>query len=107
MSDGRIFQKFSIEYIKNILFKNYNCSLSENIPFNFFQYVQTFTESAHSKLQNEIFHDIISLKNEKNSQDYMLSGDFDMLINSISGNDLKSAMNKFQLNVYKYPRMLR
>ena len=52
-----------------------------------------------------IFHDIISLKNEKNSQDYMLSGDFDMLINSISGNDLKSAMNKFQLNVYQYPRM--
>ena len=104
MSDGRLFQKFAIEYIKNILFKNYNYSFSENIPFNFFQYVQTFTESDHSKLQNEIFHDIISLKDEKaNSPDYMFSGDFDMVINSISSNDVKRAMNKFKFNIYQYP----
>ena len=37
MSDGRLFQKFAIEYIKNILFKGFNCKFSENIAFNFME----------------------------------------------------------------------
>ena len=104
MSDGRLFQKFAIEYIKNILLNNYKGKISENISFNFFEYVQTFTESDHSKLQNKIFRDIISLKNEKaQSQDYMFSGDFDMVINSISGKDIINAKNKFKYSFYQYP----
>ena len=104
MNDGRLFQKFAIEYIKNILLNNYKGKISENISFNFFEYVQTFTESDHSKLQNKIFRDIISLKNEKaQSQDYKFSGDFDMVINSISGLDIINAKNKFKYSFYQYP----
>ena len=104
MSDERHFQKFAIEYIKYILFKGLNCHYSENIPLNFIEYVQDFTDSEHTEQQNKLFHNIIALKNEKaQSQDCMFSGDFDMVINSISGKDIMSAKNKFQFNIYQYP----
>ena len=104
MSDGRLFQKFAIEYIKNILFKGYNCNFSENIAFNFMEYIQLFTESEHSEQQNKLYQEIIALKNEKaQPQDYMHSGDFDMIINSISGQDLKNVMEQFQFNFYQIP----
>ena len=33
----------------------------------------------------------------------MLSSDFDMEINSISGKEIKIAMNNFPFNIYQYP----
>ena len=104
MNDGRLFQKFSIEYIKNILLKNNFSKCSENIPFNFFEYIQIFTESEHTETQKKLFQDIIGFKNSKAQfQDYMFSGDFDMVINSISGEKLMKAINEFSYNIYLYP----
>lgn len=104
MSDGRLFQKFATEYIKNILLKNHFSKCSENIPFNFFEYVQIFTESEHTETQKKLFQDIIAFKNSKaQSQDYMFSGDFDMIINSISGQNIMEAINEFTYNIYLYP----
>ena len=104
MSNGRLYQKYAIEYIKNILLKEYQIKISENINFNFFEYVQIFTESDHSRLQNKIFQELISLKDEQaQSQDYMFFGDFDMIISSISGLNLVNAKKKFKSNIYLYP----
>lgn len=104
MSEGRLYQKFAIEYIKKILLMNNNCKFSENITFNFFEYVQIFTESDHSTLQKQIFQDLISLKNEKaQSQDYIFFGEFDLVISSIPGLDIMNAMNNFKYNIYQYP----
>ena len=41
MKDVRLFQKFSIEYIKNIILNGYKCTFYENISFNFL-YISLF-----------------------------------------------------------------
>ena len=103
MKDRRLFEKYSIEYIKNILFKEYNCIFSENIPFNFLDYVKIFIGSNHSEQQTKIFQNIIALKNKKaQSEDYIYFGDFDMVIDSISGKNIINAMDKFKSNFYEY-----
>ena len=104
MGDGRLFQKFATEYIKKILLEGNKIICSENVSYNFFDYVQTFTESNHSEQQNKLFQDIIGLKNDKaRSEDYYFFGDFDMVINSISGQNIKKAMINFPVNIYQYP----
>ena len=103
MRDGRLFQKFAIEYIKNILFNGYKCNFSKNISFNFLDYILTFTENEHSDVQSKLFLELIAFKDEKDKhQDSMYSGDFDMIINSIAGKDLKKIMKKFPMNFYEY-----
>lgn len=106
MNDGMLFQKFSIEYLKNILFKNKNNNykFSENKNFNFFEYVKLFTECEHSEKQYKLFNEIISLKNQKaESKEYMYNGDFDVIIDSIPGKDIKYAIENFQYSIYLYP----
>ena len=104
MRDGRLFQKFATEYIKNILLNGYKYNnLSENISFNFTDYLLTFTENEHSEEQSKLFLELIAFKNKKaEPQDYMYSGDFDIVINSISGGAIKSIMKKFPSNFYEY-----
>ena len=103
MKDGRLFQKFAIEYIKNILLKGYKCTFSENISFNFLDYLLIFTENEHSKLQSKLFLELIAFKDEKSKpQEYMYSGDFDMIINSLSGSDIKKIIKNFPMNFYEY-----
>ena len=81
----------------------YKCDFSENISFNFFDYLITFTENEHSEVQSKLFLELIAFKNEKaKPQDYMYSGDFDMVINSISCRDIKAIMRKFPMNFYEY-----
>ena len=102
MKDGRLYQKFAIEYIINILL-NGKFNLSENIAFNFSDYIITFTENEHSSLQNKIFLELIAFKDKKAEiQDYMYSGDFDMVIYSIFGADIKQSIEKFPMNYYEY-----
>ena len=63
MTDGNLFQKFSIEYIKNIIFSKKGSKYKENIQFNFFDYIKLFTESPHSGSQKRLFKLYIYLLN--------------------------------------------
>ena len=42
MNDGKLFQKFSTEYIKNIIFLKKGEKYQEGTQFNFFYYVKLF-----------------------------------------------------------------
>lgn len=104
MKDGRLYQKLAVEYIKNILL-NGKFNFSENMAFNFSDYLITFTENEHSSLQSKIFLELIAFKDKKaEPQDYMYSGDFDMVIDSISGADIKKSIEKFPMNFYEYQK---
>ena len=104
MTDGNLFAKFSIEYIKNIIFAKKNLKCKENIQFNFFYYIRLFTESKHTEEQKKIFEDIIGFKNQKAGKDeYLDLGDFDFVIDAINGSDILNALDKHKYNLYHYP----
>ena len=78
-------------------------AFSEKISFNFLEHLTTFTENEHSKLQGKLFLELIAFKDEKaKRQEHMYSDDFDMVINSLSGNDIKKIIKKFPMNFYEY-----
>ena len=104
MTDGNIFQKFCIEFIKNIIFSKKGSKYKENIQFNFFDYIKLFTESPHSGSQKRLLEKIISFREEKASpNDYMNMGDFDLIIESIKGEYIIDSLNKHKYNIYHYP----
>ena len=104
MSNGDLFSKFSIEYIKNIIFDKKGTKYAEKVTFNFFNYVKAFTESEHSEIQKELFENIIGLKGSKTAQeDRLFMGDFDLVIYSIRGEVILKALNKYKYNLYHYP----
>ena len=104
MTDGSLFHKFSIEFIKNIIFSKKGSKYKENIQFNFFGYIKLFTESRHSGNQKRLFEKIISFKEEKASpNDYMNMGDFDLIIESIKGENIINSLIRHKYNIYHYP----
>ena len=104
MTDGDLFAKFSREYIKNIIFEKKNLKCKENVQFNFFDYVQLFTESEHSSRQKTLFENIIGFKNEKtNKENYLNVGDFDLIIDTIKGSVILDSLNDHKYNIYHYP----
>jgi hypothetical protein len=104
MNDGKLFAKFSVEYIKNIIFNKKGSKYKENIQFNFFSYVKLFTELEHTKRQKELFEKIINFQSEKaDSNNYINCGEFDLIIESIKGEDILNSLSKNKYNFYLYP----
>ena len=104
MNDGKLFQKFSAEYIQNIIFLKKGEKYQEGTHFNFFDYVQLFTQIKHTKKQKELFEKIISFKNEEAKPDeYFCIGEFDLIINNIKGEDILHSLSKNKFNFYHYP----
>lgn len=104
MSDGNLFKKLSVEYIKNIIFLKKGRKYQENIKFNFFDYIKLFTEIKHSKRQKEIFEKIKSFQDkEAKPDDYLNSGEFDLVVYNIKGEDILNALTRNKFNFYHYP----
>ena len=95
MTNGDLFAKFSIEYIKNIIFEKKSLKFKENAQFNFFDYIKLFTESEHSKNQKELLEEIIGFKDGKvKTDEYLNSGDFDVIIDTVKGSYILNILNK-------------
>lgn len=103
LTDGRLFEKYAIEYTKKILlnFSNNNFSFKENQTFNFYDLVQIFANSEHSEDQTKLFEEIINLKsNAKDGKKLNnAEGDFDFIINNIKGNEINKAIKKYKYNI--------
>jgi len=103
-TNGDLFAKFSIEYIKNIIFEKKSLKFKENAQFNFCDYIKLFTESEHTKNQKELFEEIIGFKDGKVKKDeYLNSGDFDVIIDTVKGSDILNILTKNKFNIYHYP----
>ena len=103
MNNGDLFAKFSVEYIKNIIFKK-GSIYKEKVKFNFFDYVEIFTKSEHTEKQKELFQNIICFNNEKaEPNEYINLGEFDLIIDSIKGEDILNALSKNKYNFFHYP----
>ena len=104
MTNGDLFTKFSIEYIKNIIFEKKSLKFKENAHFNFFDYIKLFTESEHSKKQKELLKEIIVFKNGNIKKDeYLNKRDFDVIIDTVKGSDILNILTKHKFNIYHYP----
>ena len=92
------------EYIKNIIFEKMNLKFKEKIEFNFFDYINIFTKSEHSKEQKELLEKIICFKDGKILEnEYLNSRDFDLIIDTLKGRDILKALNTHKYNLFHYP----
>ena len=99
LDDGIIFQKYSSKYIKNILFKNFQFSYFESVYFDFTDYIKLFIKSFTLDQYN-LFCEIIGLRFKKESEQYAL-GDFDLIFNGITGEDINKVMKSYPSNVFQ------
>ena len=104
MSNGDLFQKFSVEYMKNIIFLKKGKIYSENVRFNFFNYLQLFTGLNYTKRQKYLFEKIVNFQEkEDNKNSYFPIGDFDLIVYDIKGEDILASLSRNKFNFYQYP----
>lgn len=99
MDDDILFQKNSIQYIKNIILNGLSLKYKENKSFNFFEYVELFTKSVHNNNQFDLYKEIIDFKESISKRNYA-HGEFDLIINGIKGSDLDNKIRTFNYNIY-------
>lgn len=98
LDDGKLFEKYSILYLKNFIFKNSNYKYKENKNFDFFEYLELFSKLNYTKYQFELFQNIIGFN--KNKINYA-RGEFDLIMNNIEGKYLNETLKKFKYSFYK------